>query len=99
MHALSVECTGKDKDALVAELWERGTQGITEEDLPGERVRLRAFFEERFDEGALSDFAPFWAEEQGQDWIGQWRESWQPLEIGERWFLVPDWRDDPAPLR
>jgi len=97
MFSLSVECSRKGKDALVAELWERGTQGITEEDLPGEQVRLRAFFEERFDAREFSDFTPVWAEEQAQDWVGAWRESWQPVEVGERWFLVPDWRNDPTP--
>jgi ribosomal protein L11 methyltransferase len=26
-----------------------------------------------------------------------WESRWEPLPVGERFFLVPDWRDDAAP--
>jgi len=31
------------------------------------------------------------------DWAQVSRDAWPPLEIGERFFLVPPWRDDPTP--
>jgi ribosomal protein L11 methyltransferase len=97
MYVLAVECPRREKDLLLAELWERGTDGVSEEDLPGERCRLRAFFPGPFDAAFLSDYSPVWDEEPVRDWTAGWRETWQPFELGRRWFLVPDWREDPPP--
>jgi len=32
-----------------------------------------------------------------RDWVAFAREHLQPMEIGERIFVVPEWRDDPTP--
>jgi len=92
--SLQVECTPSQKDLLIAELWERGTEGITEEEIPGGRYRLRAWFRQPFDASAWNGE---WLEEEDRDWVAVSREKWQPIEVGERFFLVPAWRDDPAP--
>jgi ribosomal protein L11 methyltransferase len=94
MIALHVECAHGLKDALIAELWERGTLGVVEQDEPGGRCRLRAYFDEPFD---ASSWNGGWVAEPETDWIAVSREGWQPLEVGRRFFLVPAWRDDPAP--
>jgi ribosomal protein L11 methyltransferase len=31
------------------------------------------------------------------DWVAKSREDIEPMEVGEKFFLVPQWRDDPAP--
>ncbi len=36
-------------------------------------------------------------QEEDRDWVEAAREMLQPMEVGERFFLVPEWRDDPAP--
>jgi ribosomal protein L11 methyltransferase len=36
-------------------------------------------------------------EEEDRDWVRAARDLLQPMEVGERFFLVPEWRDDPAP--
>jgi ribosomal protein L11 methyltransferase len=36
-------------------------------------------------------------EEENRDWVQEARDLLQPLEVGRRFFLVPEWRDDPAP--
>jgi ribosomal protein L11 methyltransferase len=36
-------------------------------------------------------------EEEARDWVQSSRDLLQPLEVGRRFFLVPEWRDDAAP--
>ncbi len=81
-----VVCAEADKDLVSSELWDRGATGIIEED-----NRLRAFFEERL------DIPGEWREEPERDWEKEWSDSWRPIELGERLFLVPDWLEDPTP--
>lgn len=28
-----------------------------------------------------------------QDWLGEWKKSWQPVEVGERFIVAPPWAD------
>ena len=59
--------------------------------LPGpDRGALVARLRERFP-GARE------REEEDRDWVQSSRELLQPIEVGRRFFLVPEWRDDPAP--
>ncbi len=90
---LEIEC-GSGWELLLAELWERGTLGVEESELPGGRWQLRAYFEQAFEAGALGGE---WRSAEDEDWVRVSREAWQPLAAGERFYLVPDWRDDPAP--
>jgi ribosomal protein L11 methyltransferase len=81
-------------DRVIAELWEHGTTGITEE-----TGSLRAFFETRDDslKEIFARYHPEFVEEEDRDWVAESQSSWQPFPVGRRFFLVPDWRDDPAP--
>jgi ribosomal protein L11 methyltransferase len=36
-------------------------------------------------------------EEEDRDWVQSARDLLQPMEVGERFYLVPEWRDDPTP--
>jgi ribosomal protein L11 methyltransferase len=95
MFSIEIECGAGDREILIAELWERGSAGIVE---TGEE-RLRAFFEESAGrEAILTAFpgAKLRAEED-RDWVQAARDLLQPMEVGERFFLVPEWRGDPAP--
>lgn len=80
---------------LIAELWEHGSAGIVE--LSPSRVR--AFFEDGSPREALLRLYPGSALriEEERDWVQSARDLLQPMEVGERFFLVPEWRDDPAP--
>ena len=86
MYSLWVECGAEGRDELVADLWEMGTLGITEH--PG---ALQAFFAERL------DVAGRWEDEPDEDWVAVSRRDWDPVAVGDRLYLVPDWRDDVAP--
>lgn len=93
MFSLEIECDPEDRDLLIAELWEQGSAGIAE--LSSNRVR--AFFDG--DRRALLARYPgsVLREEEDRDWVQSARDLLQPMEVGERFFLVPEWRDDPTP--
>ena len=89
MFSLRLLFAKREKDEAIVSLYDQGTLGIAERDLPGGQVELEAFFETAVDPRCKL-VEPF------QDW----RQSWQPIEVGERFFLVPDWRtDEPPPGR
>lgn len=97
MYSVFLESTTADKDLLSAELWDLGATGIVERDLPGGGVELQAFFSE-----LVSLPLPFaaqarWQKEADVNWVQVFQEHWQPFTVGERWFLAPEWRSDPAP--
>lgn len=84
-----------DEDLLRAELGEAGTAGITEE--PG---GMRAFFEDAEEVVILRRFAtrsPVFHREPQTDWEQKTLDSFHPIEIGRRLFLVPPWHKDPVP--
>src|ERR1035438_211399 len=95
MFSLEIECDPDDRDLLIAELWEHGSAGIVELS----PVRVRAFFDDTTDRDELLQLFPgsAWREEEQRDWVQSARDLLQPMEVGERFFLVPEWRDDPAP--
>lgn len=98
MHILHLECASGDKDLLIAELWERGTSGIVEEDLPAGNCSLKAFFGERFD--ASAGWVPYgarWEAAEDRDWVEVAQSQWEPVLAGDKFFLVPAWRADPTP--
>jgi ribosomal protein L11 methyltransferase len=97
MFSLRLQCPFELREELIAQLWEAGTQGITESDWA-----LEAFFDDSQDAYALMEhFAGFAPElvSSGDsiDWEQRTRDAWPPLEIGERFFLVPPWNEDDTP--
>lgn len=95
MFSLEIECDPEDRDLLIAELWEQGSEGIVE--LSPDSVR--AFFNDTADRRALHARFPGAREreEEQRDWVQSARDLLQPMEVGKRFFLVPEWRDDPTP--
>jgi ribosomal protein L11 methyltransferase len=96
MFSLFLTASPGERDLLSAELWEAGATGITEE-----TSGLRAFFDAPADPSELaqrfSQYEPAMHEEEHHDWVQHAQDQWQPFEVGERFYLVPEWRDDPAP--
>lgn len=98
MNAFSItmETSAAERDELIAELWDAGTIGITEDE-----DWLRAFFDGAADASDLmrrfADFHPKLEYEEERDWVSHAQSMWQPFAVGERFYLVPEWRDDPAP--
>ena len=93
MFSLEVESDSDAKDFLIAELWEQGSTGIVEED-----GLLRAFFDDEADAvSLLRQFGGRIVQQPPRDWVAVSRAGWEPLAVGSRFYLVPQWRDDPAP--
>jgi len=95
MFSLEIECDADDRDLLIAELWEQRSAGIVELDAR----HVRAFFDDSAERDALFELFPgatYRVEEQ-RDWVQSARDLLQPMEVGSRFFLAPEWRDDPAP--
>ncbi len=86
----------EQEDLLLAELWQIGTCGILEED-----GGIRAFFEDAQAPAALlqrfEEFAPELRIEQSTDWEQVSRDSWPPMQVGEKFFLVAPWSNEPTP--
>ena len=95
MFSIEIECPPEQNDMLIAELWAEGSAGIVELD----GGRLRAFFEDGADRVELAGrfHAVSRRREEQRDWVAMSRANWEPLLVGERFFLVPEWRSDPAP--
>ena len=95
MFSLEIECDAEDRDLLIAELWEQGSTGIVEIDA----WSVRAFFEDTASREVLLSLFPGARErvEKERDWVQAARDLLQPMEVGRRFFLVPEWRDDPTP--
>jgi len=95
MFSLEIDCDPEDRDLLIAELWEQGSAGIVE--LNAQTVR--SFFEDTANRAALLNLFPGarHRQEEERDWVQSARDLLQPMNIGSRFFLVPEWRDDPAP--
>jgi ribosomal protein L11 methyltransferase len=101
MFSLYLECRQEEKDRLIAELWEHESSGITESDLAGGACGLRAFFENDAEATGLahefSSWSPRCEGEESRDWIAVARSRLEPMCVGSRFYLVPEWRDDPTP--
>lgn len=93
MISVYFECSPEERDALTAGLYERGTAGVLELG-----TGLRAWFE---DGAVLDDLIERYdgevIEEEEIDWAERTRQSFPPLAIGGRWWLVPEWNRDPTP--
>jgi ribosomal protein L11 methyltransferase len=95
MFSIDLACTPEDKDITIAELWEAGCSGIIE--LDDER-RVRAFFDDDARQSELqSRFGGDIKPADTRDWVAFAHEYLQPMEIGLRIFVCPEWRDDPTP--
>jgi ribosomal protein L11 methyltransferase len=101
MFSLYLECRQEEKDLLIAELWDRGTSGITESTVSGVGCGLRAFFAADGQAEELARQFARWSarcqDEEPRDWVAVARSRLEPRCVGARFFVVPEWCDDPTP--
>jgi ribosomal protein L11 methyltransferase len=95
MFSLEIECEEARRDCLLAELYDFEPAGVVELDAR----RVRVFFEDTADRAQLLARYPaaLLRQEEDRDWVSEARAMLQPMLVGSRFFLAPEWRDDPAP--
>ncbi|MEP6568906.1 MAG: 50S ribosomal protein L11 methyltransferase [Acidobacteriota bacterium] len=108
-YALDLECEAEAREAVEYALMEAGalgtetgeaenrhTQVIAYFDQPPNRERVRKELAEAFRIYELpSSSAGQMAvrEVVDHDWLGEWKKSWQPVEVGERFIIAPPWSE------
>jgi ribosomal protein L11 methyltransferase len=98
MFSIDLECPQSAKDMTIADLWEAGSTGIVELEDWDDLALLRAFFDSDSDQTRiLAQFGGEAKPADTRDWVAFAREHLTPMEIGQRIFIVPEWRDDPTP--
>lgn len=94
-YSLLLQCPQVDSELVSAELYDLGTTGIAERGLPGGQCQLEAFFAGRFAVPAtLAGYVLEWREHHSE---AGWVDTFESFAVGARFYLVPAWRDDPAP--
>jgi ribosomal protein L11 methyltransferase len=101
MISILLQCPREESERLSAELYELGTAGIVEEDLPGDRVQLRVFFEDdaaaQIPADRFARWNPVVERTEARDWVAVSRALWQPVSVGERLYLTPPWHEGATP--
>ncbi len=98
MFSIDHDCTQADKEITIANLWEAGSTGIIEVADTDDTARLRAFFDDDTRQPALvAQFPGEVTPADLRDWVAFAHEFLQPMEIGQRIFVCPEWRADPTP--
>jgi len=98
MFSIDLECRQSAKETTIADLWEAGCSGIIEVEDRDDVARLRVFFDDDARQPELlSRFGGEAAPADTRDWVAFAREHLKPMEIGDRIFVIPEWRDEPAP--
>src|SRR3569623_1741128 len=98
MFSIDLKCAQEDKEISVANLWEEGCTGIVELEDTATTARLRAFFDDDRRQTELQGrFGGEVHPADTRDWVAFAHEFLKPMEIGQKIFVCPEWRDDPTP--
>jgi len=107
-YALDVDLEAPAREAVEYALMEAGALGTETVDQPGRMVRVTAYFTTTPDRerirAALFDALHIYnlptssvrdmnvREVAEHDWLAEWKQNWQPVEVG-RFIIAPPWSD------
>lgn len=110
-YALDVEIEAAAREAVEYALMEAGALGTETNDAEDQLVRVTAYFDQPPKREAvrteLADALRVYdlpsssiremsiREVANEDWLGEWKKSWQPVEVGERFIIAPPWTEIP----
>jgi ribosomal protein L11 methyltransferase len=102
MVVLSLTVPSDEAEMVIAELSDHILEGIREDDLPGGLVKLDVFLQDAQAADQIAAQFPAFPSAitpaDSRDWVGHARAMWKPIEVGDRFFLVPEWEEDcPVP--
>ena len=110
-YALDVEIEAGAREAVEYALMEAGALGTETNESEDQLVRVTAYFDQPPKREAvrteLADALRVYdlpsssvremsiREVANEDWLGEWKKSWQPVEVGERFIIAPPWTEIP----
>ena len=108
-YALDVAIAPSAREAVEYALMEAGALGTEVDDTSTELFQVTAYFNEVPDrERVRADLAEALRiyslessdvremsirEVADEDWLGEWKKSWQPVEVGQRFIIAPPWSE------
>ena len=108
-YALDVSTNRGAREAVEYSLMEAGALGTETVDAENSLTRVSAYFDHapnrervraelaeafRIYQLPSSSVAGMTVREVAdQDWLGEWKKSWQPVEVGERFIIAPPWAE------
>jgi ribosomal protein L11 methyltransferase len=106
-YALDVEIEPVAREAVEYALMETGALGTETNDAEDKFVRVTGYFDHTPNrESVRTDLADALRvydlpsssvremnirEVADEDWLGEWKKSWQPVEVGQRFIIAPPW--------
>jgi ribosomal protein L11 methyltransferase len=108
-YALDVDNEAAAREAIEFGLMEAGALGTETTDLADKLVRVTAYFDRMPNRESLrrelTDALRVYGLPSSsvremtvravadEDWLGEWKKSWQPVEVGERFIIAPPWAE------
>lgn len=108
-YALDVLIEPRASEAVEYALMETGALGTETNDAEDELIRVSAYYDqvpdrERVRAGLTEAFRIYQLpssparemtvrEVVDRDWLGEWKKSWQPAEVAERFIIAPPWAE------
>lgn len=108
-YALDVEIETAAREAVEYALMEAGALGTETKDAEDKLVLVTGYFDcspnRESVRGALADSLRLYdvpsssvrqmniREVAEEDWLGNWKKSWQPVQVGERFIIAPPWAE------
>jgi ribosomal protein L11 methyltransferase len=108
-YALDVEIEAAAREAVEYALMEAGALGTETNKAEDKLVRVTGYFDHTPNrESVRSELADALRiydlpsssvrqmnarEVADEDWLGEWKKSWQPVEVGQRFIIAPPWAE------
>lgn len=108
-HALDLITASEAREAVEYALMEAGALGTETDEADNNFLRVSAYFDRLPDRervrAELAEALRIYQlpsssvrtvnlrEVADQDWLGEWKKSWQPVEVGQRFIIAPPWAE------
>ncbi len=107
-HAIDVEVEREGEELASNELWALEPSGLQVVAERADALTLRAFYAapvdateviSRIEDALTSAELPTgllrrvsWSTLEDQDWLAEWKKTWEAMPVGERFMIVPSWK-------